>query len=482
MTSSRADDRRWTADRIAVAILVALIVAGIALRVVAALAWWPVATNLGDSWPYATHAIWRPFDDPMHPAGYSLSLAAIGFFTRDVGVFTVLQNLMGIASATVLFAAVRRLFDSPWPGLLGAAVILLGADQVFLERSIMSETLFTLLLAATIYATARALETPERWYPWPLVAAGLGVAMGVTRSAGIVMLPLVALALVLAAPRPWLARWRPVAAFCGLALAGLLAYGTANDVSHDRFEIAPTPGWHLYSRAATMADCTHFDPPAGTEALCQTKPPQERLGMDWYLYYPGSPATRLYGNITIVEGDHDAELGVWARRAILADPRTFLKVLWPDLKAYFFPEDYEYRLGRGVSLDDQLDWGTEWKVGSTRTTARGMEEFFDPIEVERDHGLLDALHDYQRVFRFGATALTICSLLTLLGLCLGRRRERIALMLLGIGGLAMILLPTVSVNYSGRYTVPPAGPLAAAGAIAAIVAWRRLRSRSGLAA
>jgi CHASE2 domain-containing sensor protein len=111
-----------------------------------------------------------------------------------------------------------------------------------------------------------------------------------------------------------------------------------------------------------------------------------------------------------------------------------------------------------------------------------MEEFFDPFTIERDHGLLDFLHDYQRVFRFGATALTICTLLTLLGLLLGRRRERISLMLLGIGSLAMIVLPTVSVNYSGRYTVPPAGLLAAAGAIAAMATWRRLRPLFGSAA
>ena len=104
-----------------------------------------------------------------------------------------------------------------------------------------------------------------------------------------------------------------------------------------------------------------------------------------------------------------------------------------------------------------------------------MEEFFDPFKIYRDDGLLAFLHDYQRVFRFGGTALTIVTLLTLLGLCLGRRRERIALMLLGVGSLAMILVPTFSVNYSGRYTVPPAGLLAAAGAIGAMAIWKRLR-------
>jgi hypothetical protein len=37
------------------------------------------------------------------------------------------------------------------------------------------------------------------------------------------------------------------------------------------------------------------------------------------------------------------------------------------------------------------------------------------------------------------------------------------------------VVPTYSVNYSGRYTVPSAGPLAAAGAIAVIAIWKRLR-------
>lgn len=473
----RSPDVGWTPDRVALAILASLLVAAIALRVAAALAWWPIATHLGDSWPYATHALTRPFDDPMHPAGYSLTLATIGQFTRDVGTFSVLQHLMGIASALILFAGVRRLCGSPWPALLGAAVVLLGADQVLLERAIMSETVFTFLLAAAIYATARALETPKRWHPWPLVAGGLGLAMGITRPAGVLLLPLIALALLLAARRPWLSRWRPVAAFCGLVVAGLLAFATANDLSHDRFELAPAPGWHLYSRAATIADCKEFQPPEGTAALCEQTGREERPGLNWYLYFPNSPATRLFGNISVSGAAGDAKLGAWARRAILADPRAYLRVVWLDAKAYFFPDNYEYKFGKGTSLDEQLDWSREWDPKNTRLTAKGMEEFFEPFTVERRDGLLGFLHDYQRVFRFGATALAISALLTILGLCVGGRRERIALMLLGVGSLAMLLIPISSANYIGRYTVPMAGPLAAAAAIAAMAVWNRFRPK-----
>ena len=67
-TNSSGDaGRRWTADRVALAMLAALVLVGIAVRVAAALAWWPIATNLADSWPYVTHALSRPFDDPSIP-------------------------------------------------------------------------------------------------------------------------------------------------------------------------------------------------------------------------------------------------------------------------------------------------------------------------------------------------------------------------------------------------------------------------------
>ena len=51
-----------------------------------------------------------------------------------------------------------------------------------------------------------------------------------------------------------------------------------------------------------------------------------------------------------------------------------------------------------------------------------METFFDDFEVDKDAPGIELLHDYQRVFRFGATALTIATLLTLLGLLVGARR------------------------------------------------------------
>jgi hypothetical protein len=57
-------------------------------------------------------------------------------------------------------------------------------------------------------------------------------------------------------------------------------------------------------------------------------------------------------------------------------------------------------------------------------------------------------------------------LLSGLGLFIGARRSRVGVLLFGVGGLAQLIMPTISVLYMGRYTVPLAGMFAAGGAIA----------------
>jgi hypothetical protein len=105
----------------------------------------------------------------------------------------------------------------------------------------------------------------------------------------------------------------------------------------------------------------------------------------------------------------------------------------------------------------------------------GLEILFTPFSATRDRDLLAALNDYQRVFRFGATALTGTTLLILIGLLIGPRRNRVAVFLLGGGGLAMIILPMLSATYVARYTVPVAGLMTAGAAVAVMSIGDRIR-------
>ncbi|MDW5593663.1 hypothetical protein VSS74_04905 [Conexibacter stalactiti] len=442
------------------------VVVGAGLRALALAAWWPVSTTLADSWPYAYYATADEFGNPQHPAGYSLFLSAGGWITRDVGAYTIVQHLLAIGAAVLLYFAVKRMCGSPWPGLVGAAVILLGPDQIYLEHTIMSEALFVPLMVAGIYAVARSFDAPERWWPWPILAAALICASAITRSAGLFLLPVVAIAFVFVRPRPWLPRWRPIVAFVGTATVLMLGFATANTISHDRFEFAPTTGWHLYARVAPFAWCGDFEPPKGTAWLCERSTPETRPGADWYLYDPASPVNRRYeGGIGVQQGAGDDLLNEWAQAVVLHQPKTYIENVWPDIWAYFFPGSYRWAPGKGTDLDGQLDWTGPINAVGEKATERGMQSFFNHFTVTRDQDLLGILHDYQRKIRFGATALTISTLLIFAGLLVGPRRNRIAAFVLGIGGLATFVLSSLSIIYIGRYMIPSAGLVAAGGAV-----------------
>lgn len=76
-------------------VLVALIVVGLTLRVLAALAVWPVGLGINDSAPYTTAAASNPLSDAQAPAGYPAVLALLGLITRQVAVVMILQHRSG---------------------------------------------------------------------------------------------------------------------------------------------------------------------------------------------------------------------------------------------------------------------------------------------------------------------------------------------------------------------------------------------------
>ena len=91
---------------------------------------------------------------------------------------------------------------------------------------------------------------------------------------------------------------------------------------------------------------------------------------------------------------------------------------------------------------------------------------------------LDVFRGWQELARFGGTLLSITTLLILVGLITSRGRTRAGVGLFGLGGLAPIVSPALSGSYSGRYSVPMAGPLVAAAAIALREAYTRIAPKA----
>jgi drug/metabolite transporter (DMT)-like permease len=106
-----------------------------------------------------------------------------------------------------------------------------------------------------------------------------------------------------------------------------------------------------------------------------------------------------------------------------------------------------------------------------------MERFYNDFSVDKDPPGLRFLRGWQEVTRFGGLALSITTVIAMIGLLLGSRRSRAGVFLLGAGGLSLLIAPALTGNYVGRYTVPMAGLMAAAAAItiAALAAGERAR-------
>ena len=454
-----------------------LVLLGVVLRIVAEAGWWPAATTLGDSYPYAQYAESDLLHDPAHPGGYSALLWAVGLVSRELAVTILLQHLLGIATALVLYVAVRRVSGSPWPGLVPAAVVLLGLDQIFLEHQIMSEGPFLFILSVGFYVAVRAMDEPFPVWRWPALAGALVALSAVVRPAALFAVPVIVAVLLLVGPRGvgYRARLAPAAAVAVTAAVLLVAYGFATRDAVGRFELGPTTGWHLYSRVAPFADCRQFTPPAGTAGLCESRPFAQRPGGNYYLFDATAPAHKLYGSAPWIA--NDAKMRDWSTQVILHQPKTYARAMWRDLRTNFIPSSRTVRLGESGDLDPELDWSAVPYRGESNVLAiqQGLRLFYNPFRIHRHSATVGRLHDLQRVLRFGATLLSIATILTLLGLLVGSRRERAAILLFGGGGLALLVVPTLTVWYVGRYTVPLAPLMAAGGALGTRSLWLALR-------
>jgi Dolichyl-phosphate-mannose-protein mannosyltransferase len=440
-------------------VLIGLIAVGVGLRVVALISWWPVTPTLEDG--YQRFAA-NPFLDLQHSAGYGLIIAALGHVTRQIGFTVLVQHLVGLATAPLYWAAIRRLTGSSWAGLLPAAIVLLDPDDIFLEHSIMSESWMLLAVAVGLYAAARTITAPERCQRWALVSgAALAVAVMI-RSAALPLILTTGIAVLIGAPaareglRP---RLRAAAALAGVFAVLMLSFAVANEAFGDRFAISPSPGWYLYGRVAQFADCRRFTPPPGTRALCQRVSPARRPSAYNYMFTPQSPGVRLFGGF----GHQDTVVGGWARRALEAQPGDFLATAWAYLRSYYVPSSLPARLKGSTGLDPQLEF-TATSIFEP-DLRHDLEGFYAGFTVTPRHWGLQLLHDIALVIRFGAALLSITTVLTLIGLFVGPRRSRVAVLLFGGGGLSLLVIPVLLSTYAGRYTVPMAAPMVAAAGV-----------------
>jgi len=280
----------------------------------------------------------------LRPAGYPLALHLLQPF-HSLLLVTTLQHLMGIALAVIIYALLRSRGLPGWGATLAAAPTLFDARQIWLESSLLPDTLFTLVL---LIAVAILVVRP-RPVVWQAVIVGLLVAWAsVIRGNGAPVV-LVVLAFLLIMRAGWKVFSACLAAFAipvaGYALLFFHEYG--------QFNITNSTGLFLWSRTMSFANCAVIKPPAGLAPLCPENPAgaapawsisalmNQRTPAD-YLWAPGAwyhhgahPGINAYNNSLAMR---------FAERAIAAQPVDYVTTVGQEVLLTFFasdrPQDY----------------------------------------------------------------------------------------------------------------------------------------------
>ncbi len=415
--------------------------------------------------------------DVIRPVGYSFLLKALSL-TGHLTVVPVVQHLFGLLMGVMLYVLMLGLGARPWLAALGAAPVLLDGYQIYLEQFVMAEAFFEILVVAALVLLL------ARRRPGVMACAAAGVLLGaaaVTRTVGLILLvPVLAYLVVL---RVGVRRLLAVAGGAGVVL---LAYAGWFHRVNGQFALGAYEGYFLAARVQPFADCRDLDLPALERALCDTRPPAERPGSDWYVWNPESPLRRP-------EGPRGRErnriAGEFARRIIRHQPGDYLRTVMGDVLHYFAPgrwtgpkdnpvRAWQFRTSFRPSPwhpeyppADPYVWNWTWPDADVQDgTVLAAHGFgLEPVAPHLDRPLARLLRGYQRVGYTPGPVLALAVAAALFGAL--RRSEpeqrhlRWSSVLLATCGMVVLVVPAATATFDYRYMfpslvlLPPAGVL-----------------------
>ena len=427
------------------------------VRLVAVLAYRP-ALWFNDSFEYVAVAL-RPQPYVVRPDGYSFLLRAL-LPLHSFTLVTVLQHLMGRATAGLVYALLRRLSLPGWGATLACVPVLFDGYQLRLEHMVLSDTLFTLLCVATVVTVL--------WRPHlsavRLASVGLLLAAAVlTRP---VALPLVPVLLVFLLVRR--VGWRPFAVFLVALVVPLFSYASWFRAVNGNYALTTTSGVFLYSRTATFVDCGEGYLTPKLAPLCPSGKPFHRPPPEHFVWHGGTPLADRPGPLFTRE--NNALGSQFARSVILHQPLDYARAVAQDLARGFAvrpPSTYPNRdIVKAYSFD-AAPVAVPDRVfvsgGSAAQDTRAYEQG-DPRTRSRQP-FAGWLASYQRYVYLWGPLLFALIVVGLVGCVRGPRSERrTAIRMLTATGLILLVVPTMTQSFDIRYVLPAQPFLAAAAA------------------
>jgi len=300
------------------------------------------ALFIQDSFSYMSQSLHIKLGQ-LRPAGYPMMLRILEPF-HSLLLVTTVQHIMGLALGAIIYAVLRSRGLPAWGATLAALPTLFDSRQIWLESSILPDTLFTLVL---MIAVAILIVRPRPGI-WDAVVVGVLVAYAsVIRGNGApVFVVIIAFMLIRRVG------WRVIVACVAAFAIPLVAYMTWFYSVFGQFNITNSSGLFLWSRTMSFANCSIIKPPKNLLPLCPENQPDYVAGpapawsTDWvvnqrtpadYLWDPGvwyqhdaHPGINAYNN----------KLGMeFAERAILAQPFDYLKTVGEGVMLTFLSTD-----------------------------------------------------------------------------------------------------------------------------------------------
>jgi hypothetical protein len=449
-------------------------------RLVAMLGFQPAVLFQLDTYDYLWGAV-HPSPNVVNPSGYSLFLWLLWPF-HSIVLVALLQHLLGLGIATMVYALARRYGVPGWGATLAAAPVLFDPSQILGEQFVMAD----LLAMALLVGGFAVLLLPRSPSIWQVVTAGL------MTGASVVVRP-TALPLVLLVPLFLLLRragWRRAGAALLAGLIPVAGYMSWFAAVHGSVNMTNSNGLFLWSRTMSFANCAVIKPPADLQALCPSAQPgrlaeadpSRRLTPKYYLWnhrtwqWRGEPLGFVPDTAAFTQANNGRALR-FAIMAIEAQPFSYVHVIAAAAAKPFvttvnnlrFPAVQPHPSGAASGL---VQANQRYEIAAVRGylgSAQGVAgDLGNGYGTRLESPYSSLMDSYQRVIFLPGQVLALVMLTGLAGLILPRRRTAVAA-LLWVSAAILLVLPIAEHEYTYRYVLP-AVPLAC---LAAAIALRK---------
>jgi Dolichyl-phosphate-mannose-protein mannosyltransferase len=321
----------------------ALLVLAAALRAVVSVAYHP-ALIFPDSVRYIQYAHsfaaghWSV--DSLRQSGYSVLIIPV-MLLHDLGVIPLVQHLVGLATAVLVYAVLVHFRIRAWTAVLATIPVLFDPLQLVLEQYVLTDTWTVFLIVAALVILV--WNTPGQRGEESRTGAGLswrraawcglllGLAVTFRDEELIMIVPAVVYVAVSVRPARQLARRTAALAGCFLIpVAGYLGWFGA---SHGELGFTTFSGAFVYGRVADFASCQGLYLPSYEKPLCPTQPPALRSA-DFYTWDPRSPQWTMRPPAGM---SRDAVVRDFSLRILRHQPFAYAKAVGQDLSYGFSP-------------------------------------------------------------------------------------------------------------------------------------------------